>query len=135
MDMASTRHPATALQNSLSRVISSPSVRHTRQVTIVTLATLFIGAALFPVPASAADGCLVLLCLAAPSWQNIPQCVDPVRQVLRDIARGRPFPSCSMSGSGNSAANQSSRVPDYCPVQYTRTIALESGTSYYCGYD
>ena len=85
--------------------------------------------------ARAADGCLVLLCLAAPSWQNIAQCVDPVRQVLRDVARGHPFPSCAMSGSGNSAASQSSRVPDYCPVQYTRTIALESGTTSTCEYD
>src|SRR4051794_41076467 len=84
--------------------------------------------------AHAADGCLVLLCLAAPSWQNIAQCVDPVRQVLRDVARGRPFPRCEMSGAGNSAANQSSRVPDYCPMQYIRTLELESGPSYYCDY-
>jgi hypothetical protein len=43
-------------------------------------------------PAHAADGCTVLLCLAAPSWRAIDQCVPPVREVLRDLARGRPFP-------------------------------------------
>ena len=41
------------------------------------------------VPAMALDGCLVLLCLAAPSWRAIPQCVPPIRQLLRDLALGR----------------------------------------------
>ncbi|RZA15171.1 MAG: hypothetical protein EOP02_25220, partial [Proteobacteria bacterium] len=36
-----------------------------------------------------ADGCVVLLCLAAPSWRAIPQCVPPIRQLFRDLARGR----------------------------------------------
>jgi hypothetical protein len=84
--------------------------------------------------AHAADGCLVLLCLAAPSWRNIPQCVEPVRQVLRDLARGRPFPSCSMSDAGNSASNQWSSAPGFCPPQYTRSVELESGTVYTCDY-
>ena len=84
--------------------------------------------------AHGADGCLVLLCLAAPSWQNIAQCVDPVRQVLRDLARGRPFPSCSMSGAGNSASNQWSSAPGFCPPQYTRSYEQESGTVYACDY-
>src|SRR5678809_1218397 len=57
-----------------------------------------VAAALLPVKADAADGCLVLLCLAAPNWRAIAQCVPPVQSVLRDLARGRPFPSCSMSG-------------------------------------
>lgn len=86
-------------------------------------------------PARAADGCLVLLCFAAPSWSSVAQCVDPIRQVLRDLARGRPFPSCSMSGAGNSASNQWSSPPSFCPPQYTRSYALDSGTVYTCEYD
>ena len=46
-------------------------------------------------PARAADGCLVLLCLAAPSWSSIAQCVDPVRRSVHDLAHGRPFPAAT----------------------------------------
>jgi hypothetical protein len=87
-----------------------------------------------PSPARAADGCLVLLCFAAPSWRAIPQCVPPIQEVLRDLARGKPFPSCGMSGSGNSADNRRSG-PDFCPPQYLVPVILESGSAYYCGYD
>jgi len=57
-------------------------------------------------PASAVDGCLVLLCLAAPSWRAIPQCVPPITDVLRDLARGRPFPTCAMGSAGNAGSHQ-----------------------------
>ncbi len=88
-----------------------------------------------PMQARAADGCLVLLCLAAPSWHNVTQCVDPVRSALNDLAHGRPFPSCDMSGSGNGARTRWSSAPDYCPAQYTTTNYLDSGTSSTCQYD
>lgn len=86
-------------------------------------------------PARAVDGCLVLLCFAAPSWSAIQQCVPPIRQVLSDLARGRPFPSCSMSGAGNNANHKWSNPPNFCPPQYTRVIDLESGSLYSCDYD
>jgi hypothetical protein len=85
--------------------------------------------------AKAADGCLVLLCFAAPSWSSIAQCVDPVRSVLDDLAHGHPFPSCGMSGAGNTANNTWSSPPDFCPPQYTTSISLESSTAYQCAYD
>lgn len=101
----------------------------------ILAAILAAAGTLLPMPpAKAADGCLVLLCLAAPSWRNIAQCIDPVRQVLRDLARGRPFPTCSMSGSGNSASNQWASAPAYCPPQYTSSYQTESGTIYVCTY-
>lgn len=100
----------------------------------LVLATPILFAGLFPFPARAADGCLVLLCLAAPSWNNIAQCVDPVRSALNDLAHGRPFPSCDMSGSGNGAANHPSNAPSYCPPQYTTANDLESSTTYECAY-
>ena len=107
-----------------------------RRATSLTAVTAFFATVLgVATPARAADGCLVMLCLAAPSWKNIPQCVDPVRQVLRDLARGRPFPSCSMSGAGNSANHQWSNPPTFCPPQYTTSWTLDSGTAYQCQFD
>lgn len=89
---------------------------------------------LAPSTARAADGCLVLLCFAAPSWRAIPQCVPPIRQVLRDLARGRAFPTCGMSGAGNSAHHAWARAPGNCPPQYTRVHETESGYVYTCDY-
>ena len=89
---------------------------------------------LAPTSARAVDGCLVLLCFAAPSWRSIPQCVPPIRQVLRDLARGRAFPSCGMAGSGNSAHHAWARAPGNCPPQYTRVHETESGPIYTCDY-
>ena len=85
-------------------------------------------------PAYSVDGCLVLLCFAAPSWRAIPPCVPPIRQVLHDLARGRPFPSCAMAGSGNAASHAWASAPDNCPPQYTRITDTESATVYTCDY-
>jgi hypothetical protein len=84
--------------------------------------------------AHAVDGCTALLCLAAPKWDEIPMCAIVIRQLLHDLARGRPFPSCAMSGDDNAAGHEWSRAPDFCPVQYTRVEYLESGVRYTCDY-
>ena len=81
----------------------------------------------FTVPAHAVDGCKVLLCLAAPSWRSIPECVPTINQLHRDLARGKPFPACSMAGAGNSANNAWASAPTNCPPQYTRVFEGESG--------
>jgi hypothetical protein len=88
----------------------------------------------FSTPARAVDGCVVLLCLAAPSWRAIPQCVPPLRQVLRDLARGRPFPVCGMAGAGNSAGHAWASAPGNCPPQYIREIEGANGPVYRCDY-
>ncbi len=98
------------------------------------LAALLVLALSAAAPARAEDGCTVLLCLSAPSWRAIPQCVPPVRQVLRDLARGKPFPSCAMAGAGNGANHAWSAAPNFCPPQYTRELELESGKRYECDY-
>jgi len=85
-------------------------------------------------PARAADGCLVLLCFAAPSWQSIPKCVPPIREVLRDLSRGRPFPSCGMAGAGNSARHDWAQAPHNCPPQYTQVVDAEGSPLRYCEY-
>ena len=87
-----------------------------------------------PRQAHAVDGCLVLLCFAAPSWRSVPQCVPPIKQVLRDLARGKSFPTCGMAGGGNSATHAWASAPGYCPPQYTRVFEGESGTIYTCDY-
>ena len=98
------------------------------------LAAIVALTGLMSAPAQAVDGCLVLLCLAAPSWSAIPQCVPPVQQVLRDLALGRPFPTCAMAGAGNQAANHWASAPDYCPPQYTQVTDGEAGQIYNCAF-
>lgn len=87
-----------------------------------------------PLPAHALDGCLVLLCLAAPSWGAIPQCVPPIRQLFRDLALGRAFPVCGMSGPANTAQHQWSSAPGFCPPQYVYLIPNEVTTTYGCEF-
>lgn len=94
----------------------------------------FAGLLAVSVPARAVDGCQVLLCLAAPSWHAIPQCVPPIKQVLRDLMRGKAFPTCAMAGGGNSASHAWASAPGNCPPQYTRVLNGESGPVYTCDY-
>lgn len=91
-------------------------------------------AALTPAPAEAVDGCTVLLCLAAPNWRSIEPCVPPVRQLLHDLARGKPFPACAMSGAGNAASHAWAAAPNFCPPQYTRVQDGPNGPIYRCDY-
>lgn len=86
-------------------------------------------------PSLALDGCLALLCLAAPSWQAIPQCVPPIRQLFRDLALGRPFPTCAMAGAGNNAGHQWASAPDFCPPQYISSSDTDSSTQYSCAFE
>jgi hypothetical protein len=104
-------------------------------IRVACMCALLTGLTGYTAPARAVDGCLALLCFAAPSWRSIPQCVPPIRQVLRDLARGRPFPTCAMAGAGNSANHAWSSAPVYCPPQYTRVIDTESAPIYSCDYN
>lgn len=67
-------------------------------------------------PAHAVDGCKVLMCLAG-NWKQIESCQPDVHQALHDVAKGRGWPSCSMSNSSASsstndvAQNPSSSAP------------------------
>lgn len=101
----------------------------------VTRLSLPIALALMaPSPARAVDGCVVLLCLAAPNWRAIPQCVPPVRQLLRDLARGRAFPTCAMAGAGNSSSHVWATAPGNCPPQYTQVNQGPNGPIYSCHF-
>src|SRR6218665_319620 len=117
---------------SLTRAPSerAPRADHHRAAAALT-AALLLGTT---TPVLALDGCQVLLCLAAPSWRAIPQCVPPITQLGRDLARGKPSPSCRMAGGGNSASHAWANPPSFCPPQYTRIIEIQSGTHYSCDY-
>jgi len=123
--------PTSSLSDAARGGIDRP---HARGLLRGLVAALGLVGSLLSRPAYAADGCLVLLCLAAPSWSSIAQCVDPVRQVLRDLTRGRPFPSCAMSGAGNRVQQEWASPPAFCPPQYTVTIEPDSRPVQYCAY-
>lgn len=96
--------------------------------------------AFFSPSAHAVDGCLVLLCLAAPDWRAVPACVTPIQKLFRDLMLGRGFPTCGMgsagglSGTGSQANHVWASVPDNCPPQYTRAVQLIDTTNYSCDY-
>ena len=123
------------MRNSCSVATSKRTGRHPVQ----SMSTIMAGLAMVAIfgmspPAHAVDGCTVLLCFAAPNWRSIPQCVPPIQQVLRDLVRGKPFPTCAMAGAGNSANNAWASAPGYCPPQYTRVSDGESGPIHSCDY-
>jgi hypothetical protein len=95
-----------------------------------TAATLLIMSAV-PIGAHAVDGCQVLLCMAG-NWKSIPLCVSPVRQVLKDLARGKPFPTCSMGDAGGSANHQWATQAN-CPPMYSQ-YHMDSGAWVGCRY-
>ena len=96
------------------------------------LAVLALGAA---PPAHAVDGCRVLLCLAG-HWRDIGACRGEVSQALRDIARGRAWPSCSFaSAADNNARPQPAYAPGNCPDQYVEVYPGDnSSVTYACRY-
>ncbi len=87
-----------------------------------------------PTPALAVDGCKVLLCLAAPNWRNVPECVPTIHQLMHDLRRGRPFPVCQMSGN-STGMNDWALAPAFCPPQYTRQVFMVNTIGYSCDYD
>lgn len=84
--------------------------------------------------AHAADGCKFLLCIAGP-WQSISECRPTVKEVLRDLARGHPIPTCNMgsSGSSNTGASYRYNSASTCPRMYWR-LNPRTGDYYHCSY-
>jgi hypothetical protein len=60
-------------------------------------------------------GCTVLLCLSNPAGPTaVAECVPPIRQLWRDLARGRPFPTCE-EANGSALAGLVTEPYDPCP--------------------
>lgn len=123
--------PSFALRSTTRQIAAEMPSSRIREATMSTIAALLLGTSL---PATAVDGCQVLLCLAAPSWRAISQCVPTITQLLRDLARGKAFPMCSMAGAGNLARHAWANAPSYCPPQYTMVTESERGPVYTCNY-
>lgn len=85
-------------------------------------------------PAHAVDGCRVMLCLAAPDWRQVKECVPTIHQLHRELARGKRFPTCKTAGAGNSSQHAWANPPSFCPPQYTRVVEREAGPEYSCDF-
>jgi len=85
----------------------------------------------FATSAHAVDGCRFLLCIAGP-WASIAACRPTVHEVLHDLAKGRPIPTCDMSGPGNGANNIWTNEAS-CPSMY-RLHNADSGAYGGCTY-
>jgi len=103
-----------------------------------SFSTILLSLALLAAPAAkAADGCTVLLCLAG-NWKNISVCVPPVEQTLRDMAFGKPFPTCAMGSASSGSSGQTvagNTTPDQstCPAMYS-VYSLENNNWTGCQY-
>lgn len=72
-------------------------------------------------------GCKCLLCLANPNGPRaLAECRPPIDRLFRDLARGRPFPTCDLAEgpNGRSYAQPASSYFDMCP---SGTTALPPG--------
>lgn len=72
-------------------------------------------------------GCEVLLCLADPRGPRTEApCVPPINRLMRDLAKGRSFPTCNLATgpNGRSYATPAWRPYDACPAGTTQ---LEAG--------
>lgn len=76
-----------------------------------------------PLMAQAEDSwaCEVVLCLANPNGATaVKECVAPIKKLYKQLAKGNPFPYCSMNSGdsqGNSAKN-TMLTGKNCPAQH-----------------
>jgi hypothetical protein len=93
-----------------------------------------LASVLWATPAHALDGCRVMLCLAAPKWREVPLCVPTINDLMKHLAKGRPFPICTGGGSDNIANNEWANAPGNCPVQYIYEVDGANGPQLRCKY-
>lgn len=63
-------------------------------------------------------GCQVLLCLANPNGpEAVSECRPPIERLWRQLARGKPFPTCNLASGpgGRSYASPGYSLYDACP--------------------
>jgi hypothetical protein len=97
-----------------------------------TLSTLLFACAIaWPCEAAlAVDGCKVLLCLSNPKGPKaVAECVTPIDELMKDLAKGKAFPKCSMSNAnggdaGTAESTSASYQPasaKFCPAEHMHT--------------
>lgn len=87
---------------------------------------LILASMLFNTSANAADGCKFLLCMGAVNPMGISECAGTVKEVLRDLAKGKSLPKCNLVDGSDSKS-----TGNY--VDYNRAYYLPScpaGLSY-----
>lgn len=97
--------------------------------------TTFLG---LPVIASASDfGCQALLCFAG--GKGVSECQPTIKKVLKDLAKGKSFPSCTFVGSnGNEQVNSGVSVNRFTERSNSRvcrdgqTQAIRTPVGNYC---
>lgn len=94
------------------------------------LAAMVLGAA--APSAYADDACTVALCLAG-NWQDITQCVPPVRRALRNAAMGRPMPPCKKESGPSSGESGGMEVTTIDATARNCPAAARRGRN--CLYD
>lgn len=85
-----------------------------------------LGVCAFSATAQAADGCKFALCMGAVNPMGIAECAPTVREVMRDLSRGKGLPTCKLSNGADSKTEgfwvdyrRANPVPD-CPEGYTQ---------------
>lgn len=96
----------------------------------ITASALMLASAT-PSPAMASDStwaCEVLLCASNPGgWMQYAQCVPPIRKLLRSLALGGGFPTCS---AGGVSAAKYTKPKNGRPGYVVMTMRDGSRTSY-----
>ena len=101
-------------------------------------AMFMVGLSLTATPVKAADGCVVMVCMAG-NWRNHAMCIPPVNEALRDVARGRAWPECREANQtvtttrGNTTSTMTlAYAPGNCPRQYAQEISVEGSSWWVC---
>jgi len=85
------------------------------------------GAFMLPLAATtaqAADGCKFMLCMGAPNPMGVNECVSTIKDVMRDLAKGRSMPTCSLvdgtdsKASGSWVDHKKASLTPMCPDGY-----------------
>ena len=80
-----------------------------------------IGICAFSATAQAADGCKFVLCMGAANPMGIAECVPTVREVLRDVKKGKGLPTCKLSdGKAAYVTVKPAPVNPECPKGWTQ---------------
>lgn len=86
--------------------------------------------------AYSADGCKFLLCMGAPNPMGISECAGTVKEVLKDLRKGKGLPTCTLENGKNSKSagtfvdyRRATLVPT-CPEGYRQG---SDGVIYHAG--
>lgn len=66
--------------------------------------------------AQAADGCKFMLCMGAVNPMGIAECAPTVKEVVRDLAKGKSLPTCNLVSGADSKTT--GNYVDYSPAYY-----------------